>query len=82
MISADTAYVMNRLLAGVMQGDGTAAGYRVQGGMDSIGKTGTSSDNRDYWFVGLTPYTVTACWYGYDSGFAAARTRPPPRGSA
>ncbi len=70
VISADTAYVMNRLLAGVMQGDGTAAGYRVQGGMDSIGKTGTSSDNRDYWFVGLTPYTVTACWYGYDSGFA------------
>ena len=70
VISADTAYVMNRLLAGVMQGGGTASGYRVQGGMDSIGKTGTSSDNRDYWFVGLTPYTVTACWYGYDSGFA------------
>ena len=70
VISADTAYVMNRLLAGVMQGSGTASGYRVQGGMDSVGKTGTSSDNRDYWFVGLTPYTVTACWYGYDSGFA------------
>ena len=35
-----------------------------------MGKTGTSSDNRDYWFVGMTPYYVTATWYGYDSGFA------------
>ncbi len=70
VISADTAYIMNRLLAGVMQGGGTASGYRVSGEMDSVGKTGTSSDNRDYWFVGMTPYTVTACWYGYDSGFA------------
>ena len=45
---------MNRLLAQVMQGSGTAAGYRVRGEMDSVGKTGTSSDNRDYWFVGLS----------------------------
>lgn len=70
VLSSDTAYVMNRLLSGVMQGQGTGAGYKVQGDMDSIGKTGTTSDNRDYWFVGLTPYYVTATWYGYDSGFA------------
>lgn len=70
VLGTDTAYVMNRLLAQVMQGGGTAAGYRVRGEMDSVGKTGTSSDNRDYWFVGMTPYYVTATWYGYDSGFA------------
>ena len=70
VLDSDTAYVMNRLLRGVMEGNGTAAGYSVGGSMDSIGKTGTSSDNRDYWFVGLTPYYVTATWYGYDSGFA------------
>ena len=69
-LTPQTAYVMNRLLAQVMQGGGTAAGYRVRGEMDSVGKTGTSSDNRDYWFVGMTPYYVTATWYGYDSGFA------------
>ena len=69
-ISPDTAWVMNRLLAGVMETGGTAAGYRVPGALDSVGKTGTSSDNRDYWFVGLTPYYVTAAWYGYDSGFS------------
>ena len=68
VISADTAWVMNRMLKGVMEGAGTASGYALSGGMESIGKTGTSSDNRDFWFVGMTPYYVTATWYGYDSG--------------
>ena len=66
VVDADTAYIMNRLLAGVMQGQGTGAGYAVNDGMDSVGKTGTTSDNRDHWFIGLTPYYVTASWYGYD----------------
>ena len=70
VLDSDTAYVMNRLLQGVMKGSGTASGYSVSGPMESVGKTGTSSDNRDYWFVGLTPYYVTATWYGYDSGFS------------
>ncbi len=70
VISSDTAYIMNRLLRGVMEGSGTAAGYSVSGEMDSIGKTGTTSDNKDFWFIGLTPYYCTATWYGYDSGFA------------
>ncbi len=65
-ISADTAYIMNRLLSEVMQGVGTAFGRSVPGEMDSVGKTGTTSDNRDHWFIGLTPYYVTASWYGYD----------------
>lgn len=70
VLRADTARIMNRLLARVMERGGTAAGYRVNGAMESIGKTGTSSDNRDFWFVGLTPYYVTASWYGYDSSFS------------
>lgn len=82
VLDEDTAYVMNRLLRGVMEGRGTASGYSAGGGMDCIGKTGTTSDNRDYWFVGLTPYYVTATWYGYDSGFAlntSAGTSAPIR---
>lgn len=70
VISTDTAYVMNRLLRGVMEGDGTGAGYSVPGGMDSVGKTGTTSDDRDHWFIGLTPYYVTASWYGYDENLS------------
>ncbi len=66
VLSENTAYIMNRLLSEVMQGVGTAAGKRVPGEMDSVGKTGTTSDNRDHWFIGLTPYYVTASWYGYD----------------
>ncbi|MDD3429371.1 MAG: transglycosylase domain-containing protein [Oscillospiraceae bacterium] len=69
VISAETAYIMNRLLEGVMEGEGTGAGYSVPGKMDSIGKTGTTSDNRDHWFIGLTPYYVTATWYGYDNNY-------------
>lgn len=70
IISPDTAYVMNRLLRGVMLGDGTGAGYSVPGSMDSVGKTGTTSDDRDHWFIGLTPYYVTASWYGYDDNLS------------
>ncbi len=69
VISPETACIMNRMMLQVMRGNGTAAGYSVRGKMESIGKTGTSSDNRDFWFVGMTPYYVTATWYGYDSGF-------------
>lgn len=75
VLSPDAAYVMNRMLKGVMEGSGTAAGYAVRGEMESIGKTGTTSDNRDYWFVGMTPYYVTATWYGYDSGAALNTSR-------
>ncbi len=70
VLRSDTAYVMNRLLRLVMENGGTASGYSISGEMESVGKTGTSSDNRDFWFVGLTPYYVTAAWYGYDSGFS------------
>ena len=34
--------------------------------MESVGKTGTTNETKDVWFVGLTPYFVSAFWYGYD----------------
>ncbi|MDR1130901.1 MAG: PBP1A family penicillin-binding protein [Oscillospiraceae bacterium] len=37
------------------------------GGMPHAGKTGSSSDYNDRWFVGYTPYYVTAVWTGYDT---------------
>ena len=43
VLDEDTAYVMNRLLRGVSEGRGTASGYSAGGGMDCIGKTGTTS---------------------------------------
>lgn len=48
---------------------GTAAGIINERsiGMPVAGKTGTTSDNIDKWFVGYTPYYVAATWYGYDN---------------
>lgn len=63
-ISEETAYIMNRALRQVLV-DGTGAGLGTKR-MDSVGKTGTSSDDKDHWFVGVTPYYSTAVWYGYD----------------
>ncbi len=64
-VSEESAFLVNRLMREVVE-NGTAAGKSVPGEMDSVGKTGTTSDNRDHWFIGLTPYYVTASWYGYD----------------
>ena len=47
----------------VTSGTGVGAGL---GNVFTAGKTGTTSDNKDRWFVGYTPYYSAAVWYGYD----------------
>ncbi|MGL4655690.1 MAG: transglycosylase domain-containing protein [Sarcina sp.] len=58
-ISPQTAYVMNDMLkaSGV---SGAVPGIRT------VGKTGTSTDNKDYWYAGLTGHYASAVWIGYD----------------
>lgn len=66
VISAETATIINKLLQAAAQmapGTGTAANL---GAMPTGGKTGTSSDDFDQWFIGMTPYYVCAVWMGYD----------------
>jgi penicillin-binding protein 1A len=59
-----TAYLMNKLLKNaVAAGTGTSARFN---GMAIAGKTGTTSQNYDRYFVGYTPYYVAAVWTGYD----------------
>uniref|UniRef100_UPI00402915D3 transglycosylase domain-containing protein n=1 Tax=Gemmiger formicilis TaxID=745368 RepID=UPI00402915D3 len=66
-ISADTAYIMNRMMWNVLHSrKGTAYGKAPDGEMDSVAKTGTTSNYKDYTFAGLTPYYVTAIWWGCD----------------
>ena len=66
-ISADTAYIMNRMMWNVLHSSkGSAYGKAPDGEMDSVAKTGTTSDYKDYTFSGLTPYYVTAIWWGCD----------------
>ena len=64
-ISEETAEIMNYMLRGVIsEGTGTRARYDSK--MPLCGKSGTSSDNNDYWFMGLNPYYVCGVWMGYD----------------
>ena len=59
-----TAYIMSMMLRDVVtSGTGVGAGL---GNVFTAGKTGTTSDNKDRWFVGYTPYYSAAVWYGYD----------------
>jgi penicillin-binding protein 1A len=63
-ISEDTAYVMTDLLKGVIK-EGT--GWRARAlKRPAAGKTGTTNDLRDAWFVGYTPGLVAGVWVGYD----------------
>ncbi len=64
---ADVAYVMHSLLRGVVR-RGTASRLKRYGLSYVAGKTGTTNDYRDAWFVGYTPDMVTTVWVGYDHG--------------
>jgi len=64
------AYLMTSLLEGVIK-EGTGASARALGVTGAVaGKTGTTNDGRDAWFVGGTPGLLAAVWVGYDSGEA------------
>jgi len=70
VISPAEAYLVTSLLEGVIQA-GTAAAARGVASADAVaGKTGTTNDGRDAWFVGYTPRLVVTVWVGYDGGDA------------
>jgi len=63
-IPKETAYVMTDLLTAVVK-EGT--GWRIKAlKRPAAGKTGTTNDLRDAWFMGFTPHMVTGAWVGYD----------------
>ncbi|MCH5212226.1 MAG: PBP1A family penicillin-binding protein [Oscillospiraceae bacterium] len=67
-ISESAAYITADLLSGpVNLPIGTATEAKLNSGMPTYGKTGTTDDNFDKWFVGFTPYYVGACWFGFDT---------------
>jgi penicillin-binding protein 1A len=59
-----TADTMNEILQGPLSRGGTAGGKGLKD-RPAAGKTGTTQDNRDAWFVGYTPNLSTAVWMGY-----------------
>lgn len=65
VLDAKVAAEANGILQGVVSG-GTGTGAGI--GRPQAGKTGTTEDNADAWFVGYTPDLVTAVWVGYPQG--------------
>lgn len=66
-IDPSTAYIMNRMMMNVLKSGGTASGMAPNSeGIEAAAKTGTTSDYKDYTFAGMTPYYVTALWWGFD----------------
>ncbi len=62
----DTTYLVTNMLRSVIN-EGTGAGARAAGfALDAAGKTGTTNDLRDAWFVGFTPELLAAVWVGLD----------------
>lgn len=65
-ISATSAYLMSSMLSDVVSG-GTAAGARAAGfSLPAAGKTGTTDEYTDAWFIGYTPRLLTGVWFGLD----------------
>ncbi len=67
VVDASSAYVMHTLLRGVVR-RGTATRLKKYGLGSVAGKTGTTNDYRDAWFVGYTADMVTSVWVGFDRG--------------
>jgi membrane carboxypeptidase/penicillin-binding protein len=74
VIGAPEAYVMTSLLEGVINA-GTAASARAVGVPGAVaGKTGTTNEGRDAWFVGYSRNLLALVWIGFDDGAPAGLT--------
>lgn len=62
----ETTFLVTSMMRSVLN-EGTGAGARSAGfTLDAAGKTGTTNDLRDAWFVGFTPELLTVVWVGFD----------------
>jgi penicillin-binding protein 1A len=64
VMDRDVAFVMTKLMQNVVEHGTGQAAKRV--GVPVAGKTGTTNDSFDAWFVGFTPEIATAAWVGFD----------------
>ncbi len=75
VISQNTAYTMCRMMQGTVD-IGTAAGMRDRLGLAEMGgKTGTTQNNTDAWFMGYTPQLLAGVWIGCDDNFIRLDTK-------
>ncbi len=77
VISPQNAFIMTHLLQGVIQ-HGTAQRAKVLG-RPIAGKTGTSSDCVDAWFIGYTPSLLACVWVGFDEKISLGKSESGAR---
>jgi len=66
VVSESTAFLMTTMLADVINSGTAWPARRVGFTLPAAGKTGTTNEYRDAWFVGYTPHLVSGVWIGYD----------------
>jgi len=74
-ISKETAFMVTHVLEGVIERGTGRDARRLTKIRPAAGKTGTTDDTRDAWFVGYTPQLVCAVWVGYDDNSELGETR-------
>jgi len=77
VLSPQHAFIMTHLLEGVVQ-HGTGQRAKILG-RPIAGKTGTSSDYADAWFIGYTPSLLAAVWVGFDDKTSLGRNETGAR---
>lgn len=65
VISEENAFLMTKMLQNVVS-DGTASDIKLKNKIDIAGKTGTTQNNYDKWFIGYSPYYICGVWMGYE----------------
>lgn len=74
VISENDSYTMYKMMQGVVDfGTGHAMRDRYKINVAMGGKTGTTNDNTDAWFIGYTPQLLAGCWVGNDDPFLGIR---------
>jgi len=77
VISQQTARTMMTLLEAVTAHGTGAAASQLNHPLG--GKTGTTSDYTDAWFLGFSPSVTCGVWVGFDSASRSAKKRPAPK---
>ena len=67
VISEQNAWLLIDCMKDVVTGAGGTSSAAKISNMTTAGKSGTTSENRDVWFVGMSPYYTAGIWVGYDN---------------
>ncbi len=67
VVSPGAAYITTRMLQDVMTSGTAKSLQKFAGERPAAGKTGTTDDYRDAWFIGYTPQLITGVWVGHDT---------------